>query len=123
MFFIANGLRGRVAPYGPLWRRSFHSKVGNSARVLQRKSSWLLVAVLAGGGGYSYYTLRDKLHITPPLLGLNAQQNKDEFRVGGSDDMNLKRDSEMWMSQQGQISPKRSAAVFSLGIGGVVLVM
>ena len=111
--------------YGYLWRRnigrSFYSEKGSSSRILQRKSSWMLVGVLAGGG-YSYYTLRDKLHTPQPVLGLSAQQNQDEFRVGGkgSEDMNLKRDSEMWMSQQEQVSPKRRAAIFSLGIGGVL---
>jgi len=79
------------------------------------------VGVLAGGG-CSYYTLRDKLRTTQPVLGLSAQQNQDEFRVGGkgNEDMNLKRDSEMWMSQQEKISPKRGAAIFSLGIGGMI---
>jgi len=121
MFYRANSLRSRVAPYGSLWCRSFYSEKESSSRILHRKSSWLLVAVLAGGG-YSYYTLRNKLHTTQPLLGLCAQQKQDEFRVAGkgSEDMNLKRDSELWMSQQEQISPKRRAAVFSLGIGGVV---
>jgi len=99
--------------------RSFYSQAGNTLRVLQRKSPWLLVGALAGGA-YSYYVLHHKLHTTP-VLGLRVQQNDDEFRVGGKggDDRSLKKDSEIWMAQQGQISPKRRAMVLSLGVGGV----